>query len=54
MCVGDELAKMLLFLFGATIFLKFEVIPDGELDTEGDCGITFSPTDYKVVFKPRA
>ncbi|KAJ9590642.1 hypothetical protein L9F63_016313 [Diploptera punctata] len=55
MCVGEELGRMLLFLFGATIIHRFTVSPpDGvELDLEGECGITLTPKAQKLIFTSR-
>ncbi|RZC36682.1 p450 domain containing protein, partial [Asbolus verrucosus] len=45
MCVGEELAKMSLFLFGATILQKFKVECDdrAKIDLTGICGLTLTP-----------
>ncbi|PSN36025.1 Cytochrome P450 306a1 [Blattella germanica] len=55
MCVGEELARMLLFLFGASIVHRFFVSPpDGvKVDLEGICGITLIPKTQKLVYKHR-
>ena len=55
MCVGEELGRMLLFLFGAAIVHHFNVTPpDGtELDLEGECGITLTPRTQKLILTPR-
>ncbi|KAG5875609.1 hypothetical protein JTB14_036606 [Gonioctena quinquepunctata] len=51
MCVGDELAKMLLFLFGSTIVQNFTFILENEnVDFSGDCGITLTPKPHKIKF----
>lgn len=56
MCVGEELARMLLFLFGATILQKFTIkLPLNEIpDVSGECGITLTPQKYKLVFELRS
>ncbi|KDR21920.1 cytochrome P450 306a1 isoform X2 [Zootermopsis nevadensis] len=55
MCVGEELARMLLFLFGATIIHKFNIkAPEGvDVDLEGICGITLTPKHQRLLFSPR-
>nr|CAD7399156.1 unnamed protein product [Timema poppensis] len=54
-CVGEELGRMLLFLFGATIVHQFRVSPpDGApLDLEGDVGITLTPRPQSLLFTAR-
>ncbi|GFG33574.1 hypothetical protein Cfor_03469, partial [Coptotermes formosanus] len=56
MCVGEELARMLLFLFGATIIHRFNVqAPEGvTIDLEGDCGMMLNPKAQKLLLTPRA
>ncbi|XP_053682247.1 cytochrome P450 306a1 [Sabethes cyaneus] len=53
MCLGDELARMILYLYTARIFWSFEleVLGGSSLDLTGICGITLTAPDYKVVFK---
>jgi hypothetical protein len=55
MCLGEELARMLLFLFGASIIHKFTIkTPEGvDIDLEGDCGITLTPKPQRLLFTPR-
>ena len=55
MCVGEELARMLLFLFGGTIIHKFKVkAPEGvTINLEGECGITLNPKAQKLLLTPR-
>ncbi|KAL6422976.1 hypothetical protein ACFW04_010463 [Cataglyphis niger] len=55
MCVGDELAKMILFLFAARILHSFviSVPPDTHIDLEGECGITLVPKPHRLVFTLR-
>ncbi|CAH1118929.1 unnamed protein product [Phaedon cochleariae] len=51
MCVGDELARMLLFSFGANIVQHFSfVLEDKNTDFIGDCGITLTPKSHKIIF----
>jgi len=55
MCVGDELAKMILFLFGGSILKNFRLsVPEGMvLDLEGEPGITLNPPHHELIFTPR-
>ncbi|XP_012055452.1 PREDICTED: cytochrome P450 306a1 [Atta cephalotes] len=55
MCVGDELSRMTLFLFGARILHSFVLsVPSGmRLDLEGECGITLVPKPHRLIFTPR-
>jgi len=55
MCVGDELAKMMLFLFAARMLHSFVIsLPaDAPVDLEGECGITLVPKPHRLVFTPR-
>ncbi|XP_028044918.2 cytochrome P450 306a1 [Monomorium pharaonis] len=54
-CVGDELARMILFLFAARFLQTFVIsIPPGMLiDLEGECGITLIPKPHRLIFTPR-
>lgn len=54
-CVGEELARMILFLFAGRILRAFVVsVPAGETaDLEGECGITLVPKPHRLVFIPR-
>lgn len=56
MCVGEELARMILFLFGATILQRFRLkLPKDETpDLTGECGITLTPRKHKLVFELRS
>ncbi|XP_011861917.1 PREDICTED: cytochrome P450 306a1 [Vollenhovia emeryi] len=55
MCVGDELAKMILFLFAARFLHSFVIsVPSGtRIDLEGECGITLVPKPHRLIFTPR-
>ncbi|XP_001600763.1 cytochrome P450 306a1 isoform X3 [Nasonia vitripennis] len=55
MCVGDELARMILILFAARILhrLKLSAPPGQTVDLEGDCGITLVPKPQTLLFKSR-
>ncbi|KAE8740538.1 Cytochrome P450 CYP306 [Frankliniella occidentalis] len=50
MCVGDEWARMMLFLFSAGMLQRLQLsLPDGvEADLEGVCGITLTPKDQAL------
>ncbi|XP_073983668.1 cytochrome P450 306a1-like isoform X2 [Rhodnius prolixus] len=57
MCLGDELARMLMFLFGAGIIKVFNVTLDRaatpeEVDEilQGICGITLEPGEHQLKF----
>ncbi|XP_044755364.1 cytochrome P450 306a1 [Coccinella septempunctata] len=52
-CVGEELAKMLLYLFASAILQKYELSVNRReaVNLNGDCGITLSPDNYEIVFK---
>ncbi|XP_076377158.1 cytochrome P450 enzyme phantom [Megalopta genalis] len=54
-CVGEELARMTLFLYAGRILRKFDVsIPPGEtIDLEGDSGITLVPKPHRLMFAER-
>lgn len=56
MCIGDEFARIILTLFSATIFQTFHVSideMDKSIDLTGDCGITLTPPDHKLIFNRR-
>lgn len=55
MCVGDELAKMMLFLFAARFLHSFVIsVPlDMPIDLEGECGITLIPKPHRLIFTSR-
>ncbi|GAB1865131.1 Cytochrome P450 306a1 [Camponotus japonicus] len=55
MCIGDEFAKMILFLFAARILRTFVIsVPPGtHIDLEGECGITLFPRPHRLVFTLR-
>lgn len=57
MCVGEELAKMLLYSFSANIILNFDFkLTDNindNFDDSGICGITLAPADYQLTFSKR-
>lgn len=51
MCVGDELARMLLFLISASLLQSFRmVLVDKDVDFVGLCGITLNPLDHRIMF----
>lgn len=55
MCVGDELARMMLFLFAARFLHSFVItVPlDTRIDLEGECGITLVPKPHRLIFTSR-
>ncbi|XP_078052770.1 cytochrome P450 enzyme phantom [Augochlora pura] len=54
-CVGEELARMILFLYAGRILRKFNVStpPDESIDLEGDSGITLVPKPHRLMFAER-
>ncbi|BES97554.1 cytochrome P450 [Nesidiocoris tenuis] len=60
-CLGDEMARMLLFLFGAGILRKFRVSLTEEYENDddlqemlkGENGITWAPKDHDLLFSRR-
>lgn len=52
MCPGEEMAKMLLFLFVGLTLINFEIsIPINEdINMNGECGITLTPPPHKLTF----
>ncbi|XP_014480494.1 PREDICTED: cytochrome P450 306a1 isoform X1 [Dinoponera quadriceps] len=55
MCVGDELARMILYLFAAKILRSFVISApsDACIDLDGECGITLVPKPHRLVFTSR-
>ncbi|XP_046836834.1 cytochrome P450 306a1 isoform X1 [Vespa crabro] len=55
MCVGDKLARMIMFLFCSRIIHKFDVSvpPNVSINLKGDTGITLVPKPHRLVFTPR-
>lgn len=55
MCVGDEWARMMLFMFSAGLLQRAHLsLPDGEqADLEGICGITLTPKEQRLRCAPR-
>uniref|UniRef100_A0A336MQD5 CSON015291 protein n=1 Tax=Culicoides sonorensis TaxID=179676 RepID=A0A336MQD5_CULSO len=53
MCLGEEMAKMLLFLFCANFInnFKYEMENPSSIDTKGICGITLMPPEYSLIMK---
>ncbi|KAK9879858.1 hypothetical protein WA026_008362 [Henosepilachna vigintioctopunctata] len=53
MCVGDELAKMLLYFFCSIILQIYELSVDNikDIDLRGKCGITLTSIDHKITFR---
>jgi ecdysteroid 25-hydroxylase CYP306A1 len=54
-CLGEELARMMLYLHMANIILNFkiELVGADDFDLTGDCGITLSPKEHKLTFQKR-
>ncbi|XP_015432310.1 PREDICTED: cytochrome P450 306a1 [Dufourea novaeangliae] len=54
-CVGEELARMILFLFAGRILRTLDVsVPQDEtIDLEGDSGITLVPKPHRLMFVAR-
>ena len=55
MCVGDELAKIVLFLYAGRILQQFTIsLADKlNLDLDGECGITLVPKPHSLFFQRR-
>ncbi|CRL07789.1 CLUMA_CG020743, isoform A, partial [Clunio marinus] len=56
MCVGEELAKMVLQLFCANVLLNFRIRPGQDAatwDLSGISGLTLSPPDFQLIFEKR-
>ncbi|KAJ8917691.1 hypothetical protein NQ315_005138 [Exocentrus adspersus] len=51
MCVGDELARMILCLFGITIIQNFSLKLENDVNLTGQCGITLNPKPHKLIFE---
>ncbi|XP_053995479.1 cytochrome P450 306a1 [Hylaeus anthracinus] len=54
-CVGEELARMTLFLFAGRVLrsLSVSIPPNETVDLEGDCGITLFPKPHRLAFVTR-
>lgn len=56
MCMGEELAKMLVHLFTGNILLNFSIKADADfdkLDLSGVSGLTLSPPEHRLIFAKR-
>lgn len=56
MCLGDEMAKMVLNLFAANILLNFRIKVGrdfNKLDLSGISGLTLSPPQHRLIFEKR-
>lgn len=51
MCLGDELARMILFGYCSRILFKFEIAGNLAKLPYGDCGITLTPPPYCLSFR---
>ncbi|XP_024945639.1 cytochrome P450 306a1 isoform X2 [Cephus cinctus] len=56
MCLGEDLAKMMLFLFTGRILQRLNLTSpeDQQLDLTGECGITMTPKPYRLIFTSRS
>ncbi|KAB5539711.1 hypothetical protein PHYPO_G00092210 [Pangasianodon hypophthalmus] len=54
-CLGEQLARMELFLFFTSLFqcFTFSPCPGEELSLEGQMGFTYSPRPYRMCVTPR-
>ncbi|XP_035709560.1 methyl farnesoate epoxidase isoform X2 [Folsomia candida] len=52
-CLGEGLARDEYFLFLTTLFQKFHVSVDGEINMEGFVGLVLSPKPHKFILKER-
>ncbi|XP_037530225.1 cytochrome P450 2J2-like [Nematolebias whitei] len=54
-CLGENLAKMELFLFFTTLLQRFNIIPvPGEMPSlDGVMGFTYSPEEFRMLAVPR-
>ncbi|XP_029052407.2 cytochrome P450 306a1 isoform X2 [Osmia bicornis bicornis] len=55
-CIGEELARMILFLFAGRILHAFVVSTPSDVDgvdLEGECGITLVPKPHRLIFVRR-
>lgn len=54
-CIGEELARMLLYLHTSNILRKFKITLENcdQFDLTGNCGITLTPNDHKLFFEKR-
>lgn len=51
-CLGDEMARMILYLFAANFLARFEFeVVDKDQKLDGICGITLTPPDFKLKIK---
>ncbi|KAL6486149.1 hypothetical protein MHYP_G00055410 [Metynnis hypsauchen] len=54
-CLGEQLARMELFLFFVGLFQKFRfsTVEGAQLSTEGVIGVTLTPRPFKIYAKAR-
>lgn len=54
-CIGEELAKMAIFLYTSHILYHFTIShhPDQIIDLEGIVGFTLIPKSHRLIFTPR-
>ena len=55
MCLGDEFARLMLFMFVGGILSRFKISVDKkeDYDMEGECGITLTPKRHLLIFHQR-
>lgn len=53
MCLGEEYARMLLFLFGGSVLQHFHISLENPPDFEGEVGITLTPKPHLIKFSLR-
>ncbi|XP_031352359.1 cytochrome P450 306a1 isoform X2 [Photinus pyralis] len=53
MCIGEDLAIMILFFFTASILQRFEICASGDVDLVGEIGITLTPRKQAIRFVSR-
>ncbi|XP_055389918.1 cytochrome P450 306a1, partial [Condylostylus longicornis] len=53
MCLGDELARMILLLYAGSILRNFNLSlpPFENINFEGECGITLTPPNHTFIFR---
>ncbi|KAK5645280.1 hypothetical protein RI129_006580 [Pyrocoelia pectoralis] len=53
MCIGEDLAIMIMFLFSTTILQQFEIYKSCDVDLKGEIGITLTPRTQAIRFVAR-
>lgn len=56
-CLGEQLARMEVFIFIVTLLRRFEFLPDPDSGAPSPeaatVGLTYSPLDFKMIAKKR-